>query len=254
MRAIGAALLAAVVYAGAAAGETTPAGEIRVLSSNGMKAVIEDVRQNIERAIGRPLSVEFSTASSLKSRIESGEAFDVAILTPALIDALARQRRIDSGSRVNLARAGVGVGAREGAPKADVSTLDALKATLLDAKSVTFTADGQSRMTIDSAFARLGIADAMRAKTILKGPGEAPAAVASGEAELVLTLISEIVPVRGLRLLGPFPAEVQGYVAFTAARSSRATDVRAAEALLRYLSGSAVAIALRTHGLEPVDR
>ena len=227
----------------------TPA-QVRVLSSNGVKSVIEALQPEIERAIGHALSIEFSTASSLKTTIEGGEAFDVAILTPALIDDLIAQGKVSADSRVDVARAGVGIGARQGAPTADVSTPDALKSTLLKAKSVAFTAEGQSRSTIDRAFDRLGIAEAMRQKTILKGPGEAPTAVAAGEAELVLTLISEILPVPGLQLLGAFPADVQGYVTFTAGRSPNAKDANAANALLRYLSGPALATALKAHGLE----
>lgn len=230
--------------------------EVRVLSSNGVRSVIEDRQPEIERAIGHTLSIEFSTAASLKKKIEAGEAFDVAVLTPALIDELIAQGKVAVDSRVDFARAGVGVGARQGAPPADVSTSDALKSTLLKARSVAFTAEGQSRLTIDRAFDRLGIAEAMRLKTMLKGPGEAPTAVAAGEAELVLTLMSEILPVPGLQLLGPFPADVQGYVTFTAGRSPNAKDASAATALLRHLSGPDVAAALKAHGLEavaPVD-
>ena len=233
--------------------EAPPApAAIRVLSSNGVKAIIEDLQPEIERAIGHALSIEFSTAASLKTKIEAGEAFDVAILTPALIDELIAQGKVAVDSRVDVARAGVGVGVRQGAPPADVSTSDALKSTLLKATSVAFTAEGQSRITIDRAFDRLGIAEAMRRKTLMKGPGEAPAAVAAGEADLVLTLMSEILPVPGLQLLGPLPADVQGYVTFTAGRSSNPKDADAASALLRHLSGPAVAAALRAHGLEAV--
>jgi molybdate transport system substrate-binding protein len=223
---------------------------VRVLSSNGVKAAIEAIRPEIERAIGHALSIEFSTAASLKTKIEEGEAFDVAILTPALIDDLIAQGKVAADSRVDFARSGVGVGVRQGAPVADVSTPDALKSTLLNATSVMFTADGQSRITIDEAFERLGIAETMGPKTILKGPGEAPEAVAAGEAELVLTLVSEIVPVPGLRLLGPLPDDVQGYVSFTAGRGADANDADAAGALLGHLSGPAMAAALQTHGLE----
>ena len=223
---------------------------VRVLSSNGVKSVVVVLQPEIERAIGHPLSIEFSTASSLKTKIETGEAFDVAILTPALVDDLIAQGKVAADSRADFARAGVGGGIGEGAPAADVSTPDALKTTLLNATSVVFTADGQSRTTIDRAFEQLGIAEAMRPKTILKGPGEAPEVVAAGEAELVLTLVSEILPVPGIRLLGPLPADLQAYVSFTAGRSIEATDPEAADALLDYLSGPAMAAALDAHGLE----
>ena len=251
-RVVIAALLMAVPSCSSAPETPQTATAVRVLSSNGVKAVIDDLQPEIERTIGHTLSIEFSTAVSLKSKIEMGKAFDVAILTPALIDDLIAQGKVAADSRVDVARAGVGVGAQEGAPVADLSTPDALKSLLLKAKSVTFTAEGQSRSTIDRAFDRLGIADAMRPKTVLKGPGAAPAAVVAGEAELVITLMSEILPVPGLRLLGPLPADVQGYVTFTAGRSPNATEADAADALLRYLSGPAVTAALKAHGLEAV--
>jgi molybdate transport system substrate-binding protein len=251
------ALVVAAVLTGAVAGPTfeetqAQATPVRVLSSNGVRAVVEALQPDIERAIGSSLSIEFSTASSLKQEIEAGEPFDVAILTPALIADLVTQTLVVSESRIDFARAGVGVGARPDTGDRDVSTPEALKDTLLGAESVAFTADGQSRITIDRAFERLGIAEEMRAKTKLMGPGQAPPAVAAGEAELVLTLTSEILPVPGLDLVGPFPREVQGYVSFAAGRSREARDTRAADALLRYLAGPEFAAALAAHGMESV--
>ena len=227
---------------------------VRVLSSNGVKAVVDAVRVDVEREIGRPLDIEFSTATSLKAQIEKGAAFDVAILTPAFIHDLEAAGKIAPGSQVAIARTGVGVGAREGAARADVSTPDALKATLLKAKSVAFTEAGQSRATIDATYKRLGIEEAMKAKSLLKGPGEAPEAVARGEAELVLTLISEILPVKGVQLLGPLPAAVQGYVSFAGGRSAAARDTDAADAVLRYLSGPGVSAALTANGMEATSK
>jgi molybdate transport system substrate-binding protein len=229
------------------------AAAVRVFSSNGVKAVIDDVKGEIERAIGRSLSIEFSTAASLKARIDKGEPFDVAILTPALLHELANAGHVVGDSRVSLARSGVGIAVGEGAPKADVSTPDALKRTLLDATSVAYTAEGQSRRTIEAAFDRLGIADQMRPKVTLVGPMGGPAAVARGEAELALTLTSEILPIPGVQLLGPLPGDLQDYVTFGAARSAHAQDAGAADALLRELNGPTVTSALESHGMEPVE-
>jgi len=230
------------------------AAAIRVFSSNGVRAVLEHLQPDLERRLGRPLTIEFSTASSLKRRIDAGEIVDVAILTSGLIDDLARGGRVVADSRRDLARVGVGVGMAAAARPLDVGTPEALREVLIGARSVAFTAEGQSRAAIDHAFDRLGIADAIRGKVVLKGPGEAPAAVAAGEAEVVLTLISEIVATPGLRLLGPFPADLQASIVFTAARGSHAQDVAAAEALLRDLSGPQFAAALPSHGFESVSR
>lgn len=251
---VAAALLCAIVGCRPAPEAPAPAATpaaVRVLSSNGVKSVIEDLKPEIERAIGHPLSIEFSTATSLKTKIEQGEAFDVAILTPALIEDLVKQGKVAADSRMEFARVGVGVGVRAGEPKPDISTADALRRTLLAAKSLAFTAEGQSRATIDRAFDRMGITSAMKAKTILKGAGEAPTAVAKGEADIVLTLGSEIQSVPGLQLVGPLPPEVQGYVSFTAGRSASAKERAGADALLKHLSDPTVAAALTAHSSEP---
>lgn len=225
---------------------------LRVLNSNGVKPVVESLQADIEQAVGTSLSIEFSTASSLKRNIEDGEPFDVAILTPALIADLVDQGNVAGESRVDFARAGVGVGATPNTGSRDVSTPDALRSTLLEAESVAFTTDGQRRITIDAAFAELGIADAMGEKTILMGPCPAPAAVAAGDVELVMTLVSEVLPVLGLELVGPFPSEVQGYVFVAAGRSSAAGDAEGADTLLQYYSEPDFAAALAAHGIESV--
>ena len=230
--------------------EFTP---LRLLSSNGVRAAIEGVQPQIEMATGLRLSAEFSTAAALKRRIDAGEPFDVAILTPALIDDLITQSKAVADSRADLARVGVGVGSPEGAPRSDVSTPEALRRTLLDAKVVAYTAEGQSRATVDKALAQMDIVEVVAAKSMLTGPGEGPGAVAAGKADLVMTLISEIL-VPGVQLLGPFPAEMQNYIVFTAARSPNARNAEAARALLRYLTGPEAAEAMKAHALEPIAR
>ena len=241
---------------GACAGVQEPVPQstpLRLLSSNGVRPAIEAVQPQLEMATGIRLSAEFSTAAALKRKIDAGEPFDVAILTPALVDDLVAQGRAVAESRSDLARVGVGVGAREGAPRSDVSTPEALKRTLLDAKVVAYTAEGQSRATVNKALAQLGITAEVDAKSMLTGPGEGPGAVAAGKADLVMTLISEIL-IPGVQLLGPFPPEMQNYIVFTAVRSPNAKNVEGANALLRYLMGPEVADAMKTHALEPIGR
>lgn len=248
-------LVASAVLSGAAGcaapAPPAPAATLRLLSSNGVRAAIEAAQPQIETAIGHSLSTEFSTAAALKRKLDAGVPFDVVILTPVLVDDLVKQGKIAVGSRVDVARTGVGVGARAGAPRSEVGTADALKRTLLAAKSVAYTAEGQSRATVDQALARLGITDAVAAKAMLTGPGEGPAAVAAGKADLVLTLVSEIL-IPGVQLLGPLPEEMQNYVVFTAARSLNVKDPAAADALLKYLASPTIAASLKTHALEPL--
>jgi len=225
---------------------------LRVLSSNGVRAPLQESEEVIEAAIGAEIDLEFSTSASLADRIEAGEPFDVAILTPTLIERLQRSGRIAADPTTRFARTGVGVGARPSASARDVSSVEALSRTLLAAESIALTADGQSRCVSEAAFETLGIAAQLAPKIVLLGPGEGPYAVARGEAELVLTLISEIVPVTGIELIGPFPEEVQAYVDFEAALSAAAASKPAAQRFLAELRVTALADALRRQGLETI--
>jgi molybdate transport system substrate-binding protein len=243
-------VLAALVAAGCRPAPEPPVTPLRIFSSNGVRELMQDVGPELERAAGRPVQIEFSTAASLTRRIDAGDVPDVAVLTTTIVDQLTGRNVLAVGSRRDVARVGVGIGVRSDAPARDVSTPDAFKALLLDAPSITFTAEGQSRAAIDRAFDRLGVADQLKAKTILKGPGEAPGVVAKGEAAVVLTLVSEMVAVPGLKVLGPFPAELQQHVTFTAARSATAADPAAADRVVQALTGPVVAGKLAGYGLE----
>ncbi|PYS37792.1 MAG: hypothetical protein DMG14_20020, partial [Acidobacteria bacterium] len=123
---------------------TAQTTQLRVLASNGMKAVIEEIRPRLEREAGRPLAIEFNTSVAIRQRIERGDAFDVAILTTEVIDELAKAGKIASGSIANLGRSGIGFGIRAGAAKPDVRTPEAVKRTLLNAKSLTWVTAGAS--------------------------------------------------------------------------------------------------------------
>ena len=225
---------------------------LRVYSSNGVRLVLEEMQPQIEQAIGRRLTFQFSTSRNLTDRITADEAFDLAILTPSLIDELTALRKIVPESRNEFARVGIGVGSRQGTPAKSVSTLDELRQTLLEAQSVAFGVNGQSRRTNEASFETLGIGDEMRSKTRLTGAGEAPVLVAEGEIELVLTLVSELLREPGVQFLGPLPPEVQGYVDFAAGVSAGALDPAAARALSGFLSTPAFIAALEKHGLEPI--
>ena len=151
----------------------------------------------------------------VKKQIENGEAFDVAILTSDVIDDLAKAAKIAAGTRTEIARCGIGIGVRAGAAKPDIKTTDALKKTLLAAKSITYAQDGASRNYILQMEDKLGIADAMKAKTILEqGSVRSNARVADRCAQMIMTLVSEILPAPGVQLVGPLPAELQHYVNF----------------------------------------
>ena len=232
----------------AAAAQTAP---IRVLASNGVKAVLDDLRPQSERLVGRPLATQFDLAASLRERIVAGEAFDVAILTTEAIDDLIRQGKVVAGTRADLGRAGVGIGIRAGVPKPDIRTPEAIKQVLLNAKSIAYAPTGASTVYTTRMLERLGIAEAVKSKAVLQASDLSTVGVAEGRTELVITLISEILPVKGIELLGPLPAEFQGYVAFAAGVSAGARDAQAARALIQFLAGPAVAPAWKTRGMEP---
>jgi len=251
MKTIAFALSAICLFAAASCSqEAVQPPSLRVLSSNGPRAPIEDIRADIEAAIGYALDIEFSTSASLTDRIETGEPFDVAILTPALIERLVTGDHIESAPVQVFARSGVGIGAVQSAIERDVSTVAAMRTTLLAAESVTLTADGQSRRVSEAAFEALGITGEMEPKIVLAGPGEGPHVVVRGEAELVLTLVSEIVPIAGLSLIGPFPDELQDYVSFAAGISTESREADAARRLLEQLRSATMIRALEPHGME----
>lgn len=224
---------------------------VHVLASNGVKAVIEDLQKQAESAIKRPLMIEYGTSSVVKKRIDDGAAFDVAILTSDVIDGVSKTGKIDPGSRMDFARCGIGIGVRAGAPKPDIKTPDALKKTLLAAKSVTYAENGASRAYILQMFDKFGIAAVMKSKTVLEqGSDGSNARVADGSAEMILTLVSEILPAPGVALVGPLPEAEQHYVGFAAGISKNSKNVEAAKAFTKFLAGPAVVPVLKAKGMQ----
>jgi molybdate transport system substrate-binding protein len=228
---------------------------LRVMGSNGVKGVIDELRSQCEKAAGRPLAIDFNTSASVRQRIQSGESFDVAILTSEVIDELIKAGKIASAGRAEIARSGIGFGIRAGAKKPDISTPEAVKRTLLNAKSITYVPDGASKVHIEKMLNDLGIANEMKPKTVFaKGADDATQSAADGKVELVLTLISEIVPTHGLDLIGPFPAKYQNYVSFAAGVSPNSKNTEAAKGLTQFLTSPAVASTLKAKGMEQVKK
>jgi molybdate transport system substrate-binding protein len=230
------------------------AAEVKLLTAGAFKQVVLALVPDFEKQTGNKVVVDNDTAGGLKKRIESGEAFDVAVITPAVIDELAGTGKIAAGSRVNLASVSIGVVVKEGAPKPDVSTVDAFKRALLEAKSVAYidpASGGSSGIYIDKLLERLGIADQVRPKSKLKNGGYVADLIVSGEAELGLHQISEIVPVKGAALVGPLPKEIQNSTTYAAGLSASPQNKDAAQALIKMFSGPAAATVLKSKGMEP---
>ena len=236
------------------AARRTPAQtrELRVLTSDGMKPVVEQLTPEIERATGRKLLVQFDSSKNLRDKILASEPFDAAIITSDVLDALIQQGKITAASRRVISRTGIGVGVRAGAPKPDIRTPQALKRTLLKANSLSFNPSGASAVHIYDMLARLGISDVMKPKLILDAaPGRPQQNVADGKADLVMTLIPEIKFFPGVELVGPVPAEFQSYISFAAGVATNARDAAGANALMKFLTGPAVPPVLKAKGMEP---
>ncbi len=244
----------AMVLIGAGAARPAAAAEIKVLTAGAFKQVLLALLPDFERTSGHKVVVENDTVGALTKRIEGGETFDLAILTPAAVDALASKGKLVAGSRANLARVGIGVVVKEGAPKPDIGSLAGFKQALLSAKSVAYidpAAGGSSGIYVAGLLDKLGIAAEVKPKAKLIPGGAVAEHVARGEAELGIHQISEILPVKGVTLVGPLPADVQNYTVYAAALGAQAKESDAAKALLKALSGPAAAEVLKSKGMEP---
>ncbi len=225
---------------------------VRVLASNGVRAVLQDLIPECERAVGQPLAVEFGTSASIKRKIEANEPFDVTILASDVIDDLIKAGKLARSRRTEIGRSGVGVGVRRGAAKPDIRTSEAMKQTLLSATNITYGEEGASRPAIDKMIRELGIADGLKTKTSLtKSVDESMDRIRRGTSDIVITLISEIVPVKDAEFAGPLPASFQGYVTFSTGISVGSRSATAAQALIRFLTGPAGSGAFKAKGFEP---
>jgi molybdate transport system substrate-binding protein len=228
------------------------AADIKVLASNGVKAALEELAPAFERETGNKLVLSFGLAAALKRQIESGEAFDVAILTNAGIDDLAKQGKLDGASRAAIARSGVGIGIRKGGFRPDIATPDAFKRTMLSAKSISWAKEGQSGIYFAGLLERIGIAGQMKPKVVPAASGaEVGKLVASGQVEFGVILVNELMAAPGVEVLGPLPPELQSYTAFHAGVASGSKNSSAAKALIKFLTAPSAGAVFKAKGQEP---
>jgi molybdate transport system substrate-binding protein len=247
-------LSAAILLMAAGAPRGAAAAEIKVLTAGAFKQVLLMLVPDFEKQTGHKVIVENDTVGALAKRIEGGEVFDLAVLTPAAVNDLSSKGKFVAGSRTNLGRVGVGVVVREGAPKPDISSVDAFKKALLAAKSVAYidpAAGGSSGIYVAGLLDRLGVAAEVKPKAKLIPGGAVAEHIARGEAELGIHQISEILPVKGVTLVGPLPADIQNYTIYAAGLGAHGKESEAAKALLKTLSGPAAADVLKSKGMEP---
>jgi molybdate transport system substrate-binding protein len=226
------------------------AAEIKVLASTALKTTLEELGPQFEKATENKLVFTFAPAAVLKTQIEQGAGFDVAMLTVAATDDLAKQGKIDTATRTAISHAGIGVAIHKGAPKPDISSTDAFKHALLNAKSVGYTAAGASGVYLKTLFDKLGIADELKPKLKLLQGGAGEAA-ANGEVEIGMTQISEILPYANAELVGPLPADIQSYTYFSAGVATASKDADAGKALIKFLTAPSAVSVLKAKGMEP---
>ena len=244
----------AMVLMAAGAPRGAAAAEIKVLTAGAFKQVLLVLVPDFEKQTGHKVIVENDTVGALTKRIEGGEAFDLAVLTPAAVNDLSTKGKFVAGSRTNLGQVGVGVVVKEGAPKPDISSVDAFKKTLLAAKSVAYidpAAGGSSGIYVAGLLDKLGVAADVKPKAKLIPGGAVAEHIARGEAEIGIHQISEILPVKGITLVGPLPADIQNYTVYAAGLGANGKESEAAKALLKTLSGPAAADVLKSKGMEP---
>jgi molybdate transport system substrate-binding protein len=237
----------ALAAAAAALAFVTPAqtAEIKVLSSNALKTVLEDLGPKFEKATENKLAITFGTAAELKVAIEKGAAVDVAILTDGGVDDLIKQGKL--ASKVALARSGIAVAIKKGAPKPDLSSTDSFKKMLLAANSIAYVEQGASGIYLKGLFERLGVAEQIKGK--LKSVKAAGQAVANGEAEIGFTQVSEVLPYAGAAVGGLLPPDIQSNTNFALGVGGK--DAKVSEAFAKFMTSPAAAAVIKAKGLEP---
>jgi molybdate transport system substrate-binding protein len=231
-------------------GGSAVAAEIKLIGSTGVRAVVSELAPQFEKSTGHKVVTDFAVIAILKRRIEAGEAFDIVIPGPELIDELVKQGKVASDTRAAFGRTGVALGVRKGAPKPDISTPEKLKRVLLDARAVGHSREGQSGVHFRAALERLGIAQEMAPKLRAYDDGGASIALQKGEIDIAASGTGPILEMPGADYLGGLPPEVQSYVRFSIGVSTAAKDPQAARALARFLTSPAAAPAFKAKGLE----
>jgi molybdate transport system substrate-binding protein len=241
--------------AGLSGASPAAATDMKLLTAGAFKQVAVALVPGFTMQTSNMVVIENETAGVLTKRIAGGEAFDVVVLTPAALDQLTKAGKIVPGSAVPVARVAIGVAVKDGAPKPDISTVEAFKNTLLKARAVAYidpAAGGSSGIYLSQLFEKMGIAAAIKPKAVLVPGGLVATRVVSGEADIGIHQISEILAVKGASLVGPLPAEIQNYTVYAAGISTGAKNPQAARELVAAFKSASALKVLKESGLEPV--
>jgi molybdate transport system substrate-binding protein len=227
------------------------AAELQILAGGGIAGPLKELAAQFESASGHKLVIRFATTPELIKLATSGAPFDLGVVPREVFKDAAAQAQFASAQNITIARVGLGVAVRAGAPKPDISTPGALRRTLLNARSIATTPASAAGAQVLRAFDHLGIGEAMKAKTQAQpGPAQIVEAVTKGDAELGVFLLSTLTT-PGLDVVGPFPAELQQEIVFDAALAANTKDSQAAQAFIAYLKTPAAAAVIKAKGMNP---
>jgi molybdate transport system substrate-binding protein len=225
------------------------ADELKIMSPVALKPVLTSIAEAFEKSSGDRIEFVWSESGKINADIASGTPFTIAVLTPNFVEALTKQGKLDAATRTPVARSGIGVAIRKGAAKPDVSTTEAFKRMLLEAKSIGFVDQSATSRYVTGLFARLGIAEQVKDK-LRPLHGTAAQFVAKGDPEIALTQIATILPFDGVDFAGPLPPDLQLYTVFTAVAAPGANPAKV-QTLLKAMVAPEHVPALRAIGLEP---
>lgn len=248
MKALAAGLMGVVMAVGAA-----QAAEIKILTAGAFKPVVTALAPSFEKMTGHKLIIENDTAGALTKRIEGGEAFDAVFLTPAALKDLTSKGLTAAEPQANVARVAIGIAVKEGAAAPDISSTDAFKTALKNAKRIAVIdpkAGGSSGIYLAQLFKRWGMTQELQPKLVLVPGGLVATRVVNGEADLAIHQISEILAVPGAKLVGPLPADIQNYTVYRGARSAKSAQPAGADAFIAAMSSAEAAAILKDKGME----
>jgi len=226
------------------------AAEIKVLGARVVQTVWNEIGHEFERTTGHKVKIIVGLSPAFRRQIDAGETFDVVISSDFFIDELIKGGKIIAGTRTNFARLGIGVEVRAGAPKPDISSVEAFRRALLNAKSIAYL-QVASGAYVAELVQRLGIAEAINSKVTRPETDIVSELVAKGEVELGMVVISQILTTPGVELVGPLPPELQSYMVFACGVSTNSKSPEAAIALIKFLTGPTAIPVIKSQGMEP---
>lgn len=244
-------LIAAALLFTPALTQGTQAAEVKLFASGALKEAYLELIPDFEKASGHKVTAAWSSTTDIQKRIAAGEIHDLVILGNSGTEALIRDGKLVGGTKAVFARSGIYIAVRAGAPRPDIGSAEAMKKTLLAAKSVGYS-EGASGTYLVGMFQKLGVYDQVKQKAAI-GKANVPIGgmVVAGEAEIGFHQLSELLPVKGIDIIGPLPPELQYLTVFSGALHSAAPQKDAATDLIKFLTAPAVAERIKRHGLEP---